>query len=398
MRKITPDRYHPLYFLASLGAGGLAVTFFLYFMFLIDHPDTPLVTFDHLAATWQAASWSVRGLMLVGLSGLLAMALLHFRLLVWNLMQYRAYRRGDGLATLRRSNGEVVLMTIPLTLAMSINVLFVVGAVFVPGLWDVVEYLFPFALVGFLAVGVYALRLYGGYITRMITTGTFDFVANASLSQLVPVFAFAMIAVGFAAPGAMSHQVEINAIGIFLSVFFLSLAMLLGIVKLVLGVSSMLRHGLDVAASPSIWIVIPILTLFGIAAVRLTMGLHHGFHEPVSRPGLFVLTSAILSLEILFGLIGYAVMKRLGYFRDYLRGEKNHPGAFALVCPGVAFFVFGMFWIVFGLVQNGLVERFGLVFFLLMLPLAWVQLKTLATLLRLNRKLLSAPPVALTAT
>lgn len=136
----------------------------------------------------------------------------------------------------------------------------------------------------------------------------------------------------------MSHQVEINAIGIFLSIFFLSLAVVLGIVKLVLGVSSMLWHGLDVAASPSIWIVIPILTLFCITVVQLTMGLHYGFHEPVSRPGLF------------------------------------------------------------GLVQNGSVERFGPVFFLLMLPLAWVQLKTLATLLRLNRKLLRPPQVALPAT
>lgn len=391
MINITTDRYHPLYFLASLGAGGLAVTFFLYFMFLIDHPDTPLVTFEHLLATWQAANWSIRGLMLVGLSGLLTMALLHVRLLVWNLIQYRKYRRSEAFAKLQRTNGEVALMTIPLTLAMTINVLFVVGAVFVPGLWNVVEYLFPFALIGFLAVGIYALRLYGSYITRMITTGTFDFIANASLSQLVPIFAFAMIAVGFAAPGAMSHQVEINAVGIFLSIFFLSLAMLLGIVKLVLGMGSMLRHGLDVTASPSIWIVIPILTLFGITVVRVTMGLHHGFHEPVSHPGLFVLTSAIFSLEILFGLIGYAVMKQLGYFRDYVRGGKSHPGAYALVCPGVAFFVFGMFWIIFGLVQNGLVERFSPIFLLLMLPLAWIQLKSLTTLLRLNRKLLRAP-------
>ncbi len=109
-------------------------------------------------------------------------------------------------------------MAIPLTLAMSINVSFVVGAVFVPGLWSVVEYLFPVALAGFLAVGIYALRLYGRYLARIIATGTFDFIANASLSQLVPIFAFAMIAVGFAAPGAMSHRVEINAIGIFLSI------------------------------------------------------------------------------------------------------------------------------------------------------------------------------------
>ena len=30
--------YSPLYFLASLGAGGLAVTFFMYLMFWVPHP------------------------------------------------------------------------------------------------------------------------------------------------------------------------------------------------------------------------------------------------------------------------------------------------------------------------------------------------------------------------
>lgn len=40
MRRVNPVHYHPLYFLASLGAGGMAVTFFLYFMFLVDHPDS----------------------------------------------------------------------------------------------------------------------------------------------------------------------------------------------------------------------------------------------------------------------------------------------------------------------------------------------------------------------
>lgn len=32
--------YRPLYFLASLGAGGMAVSFFMYLMFLVPHPHT----------------------------------------------------------------------------------------------------------------------------------------------------------------------------------------------------------------------------------------------------------------------------------------------------------------------------------------------------------------------
>jgi hypothetical protein len=121
------------------------------------------------------------------------------------------------------------------------------------------------------------------------------------------------------------------------------------------------------------------------------MGLHHGFDLEVPKPALFVLTSTILSLEIVFGLLGYVVMQRLGYFRDYLRGEQKSPGAYSLICPGVAFFVFGWFWIMFGLVGNGIVTPLTPAFFALMLPLILVQWKSLETLLKLNRKLLRKP-------
>ena len=132
---------------------------------------------------------------------------------------------------------------------------------------------------------------------------------------MIAIFALAMISVGMAAPGAMSQNIQVNAIGIFLSIFFLSLAMVLAIIKLVLGFQSIITHGISEKASPSLWILIPILTLFGITLIRLRMGLHHGFEADVSKPGLFVLTSVILSLQILVGLIGYNVMQRVGYFK-----------------------------------------------------------------------------------
>jgi hypothetical protein len=279
-------------------------------------------------------------------------------------------------------------MAIPLTLSMSINLVFVLGALFVPGLWDIVEWLFPFALVAYLSVGVYALRIYGAYFARLLINGDFDFTGNNNLSQLLAIFAFAMIATGLAGPGAMSHSLTINALGIFGALFFLSLAVLLVVVKLVLGMKSMLRQGVSKESSYSLWIMIPILTLFGISGIRILMGLHHGFEAPLSRPGLFVFTSAILSLEILVGLLGYRVMKQLGYFADYLHGEKRDAGSFALVCPGVALFVFGFFFITFGLVKNGLVAPLSPLYFLILAPFVWVQMKTVALFLKLNCQLL----------
>jgi hypothetical protein len=392
VKRIETSEYHPLYFLAALGAGGLTVTFFLYFLFLVPHPGTPLVTADDLLALWVRGPEWLRPLLLLGVAGLLAMAALHLRLLVWNLAHYRRWRRSEAFQRLRAGNKDVALMALPLTLTMTINVLFVVGSVTVPGLWDYAEYLFPGVLAVLLALGVWALRLYGGYLARLMMTGTFDFVGNANLGQMMPIFAFAMIAVAFAAPGAMSQSQVVNAVGLFFAIFFLSLSALLGLVKLVVGVQAMLRHGISAAAAPSLWILIPILTLSGITLVRLIMGLQHGFGLAVPKPALFVLTSVILSLQILFGLLGYVVMRRLGYFRDYVAGDLQSPGAYSLICPGVAFFVFGWFWIMFGLVGNGLITPLTPAFFVLLLPLMIVQWKSLETLLRLNRKLLGKTP------
>ena len=97
------------------------------------------------------------------------------------------------------------------------------------------------------------------------------------------------------------------------------------------------------------------------------------------------------ALQVLFGILGYAVMKRVGYFRQYVRGDQRHPGSYALICPGVAFFVFGMFFITFGLLKNGLLDKFSLPYFAILAPLVWIQIKTITTMLRLNLRLLGSP-------
>jgi hypothetical protein len=274
-------------------------------------------------------------------------------------------------------------MVIPLTLAMTINVSFILGALFVPDLWSVVEYLFPLALLAFSAVGLYALTILGTYFARLFTQGNFKLIENNNFTQMIAVFALSMIAVGFAAPGAMSHHVEINAIGIFLSIFFLSLALILAVMTLTLGFLSTLQHGIDKSTSVSLWIMIPILTLVGITIFRLTMGLHHGFETSLSKPSFFILMSIIISLQILFGMIGFKVMKKMGYIPDNSQGADANAGSFALICPGVAFFVFGMFFLTFGLVQNGLVTLMSPAFFALLIPLVLVQLQTLRVFFRL---------------
>jgi len=386
------EKYNPLYFLAALGAGGLAVSFFMYPNFMLAHKGAPLLTFDHIAPILMGEDKLTAILLASSLIAVALLSILHFRLLFWNISEYRKFKKTDEYQSLMNSNREISLMVIPLTLAMSINVLFIAGAAFVPGLWSVVEYLFPFAIAAFLAVGIYALSILGDYFSRIFIKGNFKFSENNNFSQLIAIFALTMVAVGLAGPGAMSHHKEINAIGMFLSIFFLSIALILLVIKMTIAFKSTLKHGIDKGTSASLWMMIPILTLIGITLIRLSFGLHHGFEADLSKPSLFTMTSAIVSLQIFIGLIGYKVMKSVGYFTDHSQGSSANAGSFALICPGVAFLVFGIFFITFGLVQNGLVDLMSPAYFIILTPFVLVHIQTLRVFFRLLCKVTACGP------
>ena len=382
---ILREKFSPMCFLASLGAGGLSVSFFMYLMFLVPHPNTPMATYDFIMPALIKGDW-LSFVVAFSLVFIIAFAFLHFKLLIWNTKQYNLYKKTASYQELINSNSQITLMTIPLTFAMTINVCFVLGAVFVPGLWGIVEFLFPFALIGFMVVGYFALKIFFEYFSRLLIKGDFDFSKNNNLSQMISIFALSMVAVGFAAPGAMSHNLVINSIGIFGALFFASLAMLLMLIKLTMGFKNMFEKGLGLEAAPSIWILIPILTLLGITFIRVSFGLEHNYATPMAKSSLFVFTSTILSLQIIFGILGYMVMKKMGYFEKYIHSNDKSSVSFALICPGVAFFVFGMFFVNFGLAFNGIIAKYSIAYFVIMIPFIYVQIKTIIYFFKLYKK------------
>ena len=379
------ENFSPTYFLSALGAGGLAVSFYIYILFMVSHPSTPLATFEFIMPALMAGNW-LSFVVAFCLIVIIGFSFLHFKLLILNTKAFNAYKNSDLYFKLKNSNSEVSLMAIPLTFAMTINVCFVLGAALVPGLWDIVEYLFPFALIGFGLTGYYALKIFAHYFARIITDGSFDFAGNNNLGQMISIFAFSMVGVGFAAPGAMSHYAHINAMGIFFAIFFITVAVLLIFIKLTIGLKSIFRSGINKEASPTLWIMIPILTLIGITLIRIQFGLTHHFQDQMDKIDLFILTSGIFSLQIIFGLLGFLVMKKIGYFEEFIHSSTKSATSFALICPGVAFMVFGMFFINYGLVFSGIIDKFSFFYFILMLPFIYVQLKTVQYFIKLNNK------------
>ena len=220
-----------------------------------------------------------------------------------------------------------------------------------------------------------------------MTKGNFETEENNNLSQMIAAFAFAMVWVGFAWPAAMSSTVATSVIAMSLSTFFLTITMVLVLIKMLVGFKSMFKKGINIEWSPSLWMIIPILTLLGISLVRQRHGLDHTLHADISVMSNLTLVTIITSVQLVFGYLGYRVMRMNHYFKDFIKGTKKSIGSYALICPGVAMTVFGFFFVHKGFVMTGIVDKFSIVYFAMLLPVFYVQFLTVRTLFRLNKKL-----------
>ncbi|MCA8909261.1 MAG: hypothetical protein KDA64_15425 [Rhodospirillaceae bacterium] len=383
--------YSPLYFLAALGLGGLAVSFFMWLMFWVPHPGKPVPTFEDIAAVLQAGEPAPVAMVIGAMLGIAVFAVLHVRVLLWNLAEYAGFKRTPAYPALRDGNNETQLLAAPLTVAMAINVGFILGLVFVPGLWSVVEYLFPMAIVAFAAVGVWAVSIMADFWGRVLTRGGFDCTQNNSFAQLLPAFSLAMIGVGLAAPVAMSATPWIAAVGYGLSTLFIVAAVLIGTVKLVLGLRAMMEHGVNAESAPTLWIVVPILTVISIALMRQNHGLHVHFGGHAEAAETLRTLTTFLAAQLLFLGFGWIVLRRHGYFRRFVSGRELSPGAYALVCPGVALSVMLHFYLNKGLVGVGAVAPGDVAYWLISALAVAVQVITIRLVVTLNAKYLGRP-------
>lgn len=378
--------YAPLYFLAALGAGGLSVTFFLYLMFWVPHPGRPVPVFEDIMAAFTAGGPLVKAMIGTAWAGILFFVGLMVRMLIWNLRTLGAYRRTDGFAALVGSNAGSQMLAVPLALAMAVNAGFIIGLVFVPGLWSIVEYLFPMAIAAFLAIGIYALKQYGAFLSARLAKGGFDCAANNSFAQTLPAFAFAMTGVGLAAPVAMSDVPATVTVALILSSFFIIVALMIAAVTLFLGLRSMMENGVNAEAAPTLWIVIPLITVVSIAWLRQAHGLHVHFDVHGGKAASLTMLLPLLSIQVAVALFGWSVLRAQGYFGRFVTGAERSPGSYALVCPGVALSVMLQFFVNKGLVGSGVVEKFSAVYWALSAPALILQVATIALVVMLNAK------------
>ncbi|MBE1285877.1 MAG: hypothetical protein GJ676_21365 [Rhodobacteraceae bacterium] len=389
---MTPDRtrpadsYSPLYFLASLGSGGLAVTFFMFLMFWVPHPDQPVPVFEDLARVFDAGTPAMQATAAIAMTGIAFFAFKNVQLLIWNLRAYAQFKRNDGHAGFASSNAQSATLAMPLALAMTVNAMFIVGLVFVPGLWSIVEYLFPMALVAFLAIAVLAFSQIGSFLGRILTQpGAFQMDGHNSFAQMMPAFALSMIAVGLSAPAAMSQAPAVIGLSLVLSTLLGTASIIYALFAAITGFNSMLSHGTAREAGPTLMVVVPLMTVLGIMALRQTHGLHGlGAHGTPADTLMFL--TRLMSVQLVFLALGLLILRRQNYFRDFVFGSQTSPGSYALVCPGVALSVLTHFWVNKGLVGAGLIAKFSPAYWSLTAIAIALQIAMIALVLRLNRQ------------
>ena len=389
------DKYSPLYFLGSLGSGGLTITFFMYLMFWVPHPGRPVPLFEDVTKAFANGSTALQAAIAVAVIGIAVFAFLNIKTLLWNISAYSAFSKTEAYEKLRASNAETTLLARPLAMAMTVNVLFIVGLVYVPGLWTIREVLFPLAMIAFALLGVMAFATIGDFLGRVLTKGgVFDVTAHNSFAQLLPAFALAMIGVGFAAPAAMSGNPTTVGISLVISTFFGVASILYTAVAAITAFNSMLHYGTAEEAAPTLMVVVPIMTVLGILFLRQNHGMHTTFESHSAAVDTMIFLARFMTVEVIFLMLGLLILNRQGYFKDYVFGNQTSPASYALVCPGVAFNVLSFFFIHKGLVATGILVKFSLVYWgLIAIPLA-AQVLMILLVFRLNRQHFTRRPDA----
>ncbi len=381
------DKFSPLYFLASVGAGGLTVTFFMYLLFWVPHTGRSVPVFEDIWGAFSLGSAPQQFAILAAAAGIAVFTFLNLKYLVWALARFGEFRKTEAYQTLKASNAETTILAMPLAMAMSVNVAFIAGLVFVPGLWSVVEYLFPFAMAAFLAIGFIALGYIGDFLGRVLSKGgVFEVTAHNSFAQLLPAFALAMVAVGFSAPAAMSTNAVVVGVSLVGSTLFGVASIVYGSVALVTAFNSMLHYGTSKEAAPTLMIIIPIVTTLGIMFLRQDHGLHTQFSVDTAAGETLTFLARMLAVQFVFLGLGLVVLKRQGYFKDFVLGSGTSPGSYALVCPGVALSVMLQFFVNKGLVAAGIIGKYDVAYWSVTALAIGFQAAMVVLLFRLNRQ------------
>ncbi len=319
------EKFNPLLFLSSLGAGGIAVGGFILLQYTDFFYGKGLVTFADIEQT---------AIVLILEAIMVIFALIHAYLTVVYFIGQSAWKKTK--AAKEYENNPLVnsgLMAPYVSVFMSMNV--IIG---------VVRYFSETVSSNFQAIMLPAFIFYAFLwlitvykvlsLLKIAFTKSFD-VEKIHFGWLLQPFALAMATVTGSGFAALAHDKVIAGFAAFLVLISATMAIFLTSVKVFSIFKKHLSRDsvLENEFMPTYLIIVPILTLLGISVFRLGHYLNHLYHAPI----LFTITKLIMIALYAFELwyFAFGLMMLKNYWGDYLSG-KFHISQWGLICPFVA--------------------------------------------------------------
>jgi hypothetical protein len=331
-------KFSPLVFLASLGAGGIAVTPFAFLQYTHEH-GPGLVRFSDIMHgsipfLHEAFFYGLEAIMVV-------FTLLHLVLTVVFARQLVAWMRTEGFReTLSNPLTNTGLLAPFISITMTMNVFIGPIRYFIPSFAENLQTFMLPALVFWLVLWAALMYMEVSLLKISFSRG-FD-TAKISFGWLLHPFALGMMTVVGMGIAAMAHDRGVADTAVFFSLVSGSMGLFLLLVKLVVIFKSHFSAAElpDKQFLPSFLIVIPNVTLYAISAFRFGHYLEHahGFHTEWFSWMAIVVSFAF---EVWYMLFGLALLS--DYFKRHFFRKEFYVTQWGLVCPVVAFAVLGSF-------------------------------------------------------
>ena len=329
--------FSPLTFLASLGAGGIAVIPFVLMQYTIEH-GKGLIT---RAQLWANNYKGITAFYYYALEAvMIVFALLHITLSVYFAVKLFGWMKTGAHKELISDPLRNTGMLAPLiSLLMTMNVFIGPLRYFFPTMSNNFQSMFLPAMIFWSVLFVFIMWFEIKLLGISFSKG-FD-ISNITFGWLLHPFLLGMLTVVGTGIAAMSKNPSIADTAAFMSMISFSMGVFLLLVKLiVIFKSHFAAPGLpEKQFLPSFLIVIPNITLFAISAFRFGHYLesHHGFHLGAY---FYFVMGLSFAFEIWYMLFGLSLLK--DYFKKY-HFKEFYVTQWGFICPLVAFVVLGAF-------------------------------------------------------
>jgi len=407
------EGYNPHLYLASVGFGGFSIMLYIltahYGLNFTKSPTFGIVETAQVYGTFETWTgylqhiWSdnvvslAEMIMLIILISMMSLipitAIANIKLLFWNEKQYQYYKTTQEFKDLNKTVGAMGRMARPFAWSMSFMVLFVVGLVFVPYLWDYMGIILYVATPISLAIGYMAFKEFVDIFKEWEKQGIEHFENTNNFSLVLSGFAFTFIGIMFMSFSFGSKgDLFITLFHWFLATFFIISGILMSLAFGILGIRTILQRGLSLVTGATLLVFIPIITIFTAYLTRTNFIFkkYFGFQNIFPTDNAFIIMFLFTIALAIFAL-GIVLLKELGFMKKYLsiNGERNLT-LFALGCPFVGMNVLYIWLITVALPILGIYTYMShpLLYSILILIGTIFTIITLGYILRISRNTL----------